>query len=174
MSDFPNQVTYVLQEDLGVLTTLPGDTLSLIHLMAADLASGLGSAKDLLLGLGEMSFSCLYSVTAPLLEALLTSCQTGVTGMGTLAGDGVGILGGMVDSAWWVTSLFGGRLWEQSEGYVGAVVSELGGQATTVGGGLGTLMWRCGNGGGNGVQMAQGLVMGGGAGVVGGVTEGCG
>ncbi|XP_067093458.1 endonuclease domain-containing 1 protein [Osmerus mordax] len=171
ITQLPGQVTYVLQEDLGVLTALPGDTLSLFHLMASDLASGLGSAKDLLVGLGQMSFSCLYSCTAPLLEALITSCQTGVMGIGTLAGDGVGILGGMVDSAWWVTSLFGGRLWEQSEGYVGAVVSELGGQATTVGGGVGTLMWGCGHGVGNIVKMAQGLVVGGVENVVGNIVK---
>ena len=73
MSDLSYQVTYVLQEDLGVLTALPGDTLSLFHLMASDLASGLGSAKDLVVGLGQTSSSCLYSCTAPLLEALLTS-----------------------------------------------------------------------------------------------------
>lgn len=154
------QVTYVLQEDLGVLSTLPGDTFSLFHLMASDLVSAVGSATDLLLGLGETCFSGMYHCTSSMLGALCTSCHTGVTGVGTLAGDTVGIFGGAVDNAWWVTRLFGGRLWEHSEGYVGAVVSEMGGQVKAVGGGLGRLAWGGGNVVGNVVGTGGGLITG--------------
>ncbi|XP_056142878.1 uncharacterized protein LOC130118454 [Lampris incognitus] len=160
ITQLPGQVTYILQEDLGVLSVLPGDTFSLFHLITSDLVSGLGSAVDMLLGLGETCFSCVYHCTSSMLEALLTSCQTGVTGVGVLASDTVGIFSGAVDNAWWVTSFFGGRLWEQSEGYVGTLVSEMGGQAKTVGGGLGSLAWRSGNGVGNVVGLVSGLIMG--------------
>lgn len=95
-----------------------------------------------------------------MLGALLDSCCTGVTGMGTLAGDVVGIFGNSLDNCWWVTKLFGGRLWDQSEGYVGTVVSEMGGQAKAVGGGLGRLAWRSGNGAGKVFRMGGGLILG--------------
>lgn len=80
--------------------------------------------------------------------------------MGTLAGDTVGIFGNALDNGWWVTKFFGGRLWEQSEGYVGTVMSEVGGQAKAVGGGLGTLAWRSGNGVGRVFSFGGGLLMG--------------
>ncbi|XP_071765438.2 uncharacterized protein LOC139919557 [Centroberyx gerrardi] len=169
ITELPGQVTYVLQEDLGVLCALPGDTFSLLHLVTSDLVSGLGSAADMLLDLGGTCCSNIYYCTSSMMEALLTSCHTGVTGVGTLAGDTVGIFGDAVDNAWWVTRFFGGRLWEQSEGYVGTVMSEMGGQAKAVGGGLGRLAWRSGNGVGNVVRMGGGLVMGTVEGIVGAV-----
>ncbi|KAK6326452.1 hypothetical protein J4Q44_G00020970 [Coregonus suidteri] len=95
----PGQVAFVLQEDLGVLSALPGDTLSVFYNMASDLVSGVGSVTGLILGVGEMCFSTLYCITAPLVGSLFTSCQDGVTGVGTLAWDGVGIFGGIVDNA---------------------------------------------------------------------------
>lgn len=95
-----------------------------------------------------------------MLEALWNSCYTGVTGMGTLAGDTVGIFGNALDNGWWVTKFFGGQLWEQSEGYVGTVMSEMGGQAKAVGGGLGTLAWRSGNGVGRVFSFGGGLITG--------------
>ncbi|XP_029928898.1 uncharacterized protein LOC115374220 [Myripristis murdjan] len=160
ITQLPGQVTYVLQEDLGVLCALPGDTFSLLHLMTSDLVSWAGSAVDMLLGIGDTCFSGMYHCTSSMLGALMASCQTGVTGVGTLASDTVGIFGGAADNAWWVTKLFGGRLWEHSEGYVGTVVSEIGGQAQAVGGGLGKLVWRSGNGVGNVFRMGGGFVMG--------------
>lgn len=72
----------------------------------------------------------------------------------------MGIFGNALDNGWWVTKFFGGRLWEQSEGYVGTVMSEMGGQATTVGGGLGRLASRSGIGVGNTFRLGGGLIMG--------------
>lgn len=95
-----------------------------------------------------------------MLGALLDSCYTGVTGTGTLAADVVGIFGNGLDNCWWVTKLFGGRVWDQSEGYVGTVVSEMGGQAKAVGGGLGRLAWRSGNGAANVFRAGGGLILG--------------
>ena len=154
------QVTYVLQEDLGVLFALPGDTFSVFHLLISDLFSWTGSAAEMLLGIGQNCLSSGYFCSSSILEALLSSCQTGVTGMGTLAGDTVGIFVDSLDNAWWVTKFFGGRLWEQSEGYVGTVMTEMGGQAKTVGGGLGKLAWRSGNGVGNVFRLGGSLIMG--------------
>lgn len=153
-------MTYVLQEDLGVLSALPGNTFSLLHLLTSDFFSWMGSAAEMLLGFGETCFFSIYYCASSMVGALLSSCQTGVTGMGTLAGDTVGIFGDALDNGWWLTKFFGGRLWEQSEGYVGTVMSEMGGQAKAVGGGFGKLVWRSGNGVGNVFKLGGGIIMG--------------
>lgn len=103
--------------------------------------------------------------------ALLDSCYTGVTGMGTLAGDTVGIFSDALDNGWWVTKFFGGHLWEQSEGYVGTVVSEMGGQATALGGGVGRLVWRSVNGVVNVFSLGVGMIMGAVDVFIGGIRE---
>lgn len=155
-----HQVTYVLQEDLGVLSALPGDTFSLLHLLTSDLFSWIGAAADTLFGFGKNCAASVYHCSSRMLGELLDSCYTGVTGMGTLAGDAVGILGDSLDNCWWVTRFFGGRVWDQSEGYVGTVVSEMGGQAKAVGGGLGRLAWRSGSGVGSIFRMGGGVILG--------------
>ncbi|XP_015226281.1 PREDICTED: uncharacterized protein LOC107082231 [Cyprinodon variegatus] len=160
ITEFPAQVTYVLQEDLGILSALPGDTLTLFHLLISDLLSWMGSAADMLLGIGGTCFSSVYFCTSSMAEALLISCHTGLTGMGTLAADTVGIFGGALDNSWWVTKFFGGRLWEQTEGYVGTVVSEMQGQAQAVGGGLGRLACRSGSGVGNVFRVGGNFIIG--------------
>ncbi|XP_059195090.1 uncharacterized protein LOC131976186 [Centropristis striata] len=160
VTQLPGQVTYVLQEDLGVLSALPGETFSLFHLLTSDFLSWTCSAGETLLGIGECCFSSMYYCSSSMLGALLDSCHTGVTGVGTLAGDTAGIFGDALDNAWWVTKFFGGRLWENSEGYVGSVVSEMGGQAKAVGGGFWRLVWRSGNGVGNVFRTGGGLIMG--------------
>ncbi|XP_042345271.1 uncharacterized protein LOC121945250 [Plectropomus leopardus] len=160
VTQLPAQVTYVLQEDLGVLSALPGETFSLFHLLTSDLLSWVRSAGETLLGIGETCCSSIYYCSSSMVGTLMNSCHTGVTGVGTLAGDTVGIFGDALDNAWWVTKFFGGRLWEQSEGYVGTVVSEVGGQAKAVGGGLGSLVWRSGKGVGNVFRLGGGVVMG--------------
>lgn len=164
-------MSYVLQEDLGVLCALPGDIFSVVHLLVSDVCSWMGSAAEMLLGIGETIFSSSYFCSSSLVEALTTSCHTGVTGIGTLAGDTVGILDDAVDNVWWVTKLFGGRLWEQSEDYVETVMSEMGGQVKSVGGGLHKLVWKSGNGVGNVFRLGEGLVTGVVNMVVGGVKE---
>lgn len=145
ITQLPGQVSYVLQEDLGVLSALPGDTYSVFHLLVSDVFSWIGSVVDLVLGVGEACFSRIYYCTSSMGEALLTSCCTGVTGMGALAGDTVGIFGGVLNNTWWVTKFFGGRLVEQSGDYVGTVVGELGGQACAVGCGVGRLLCKIGS-----------------------------
>ncbi|XP_047453661.1 uncharacterized protein LOC125015761 [Mugil cephalus] len=160
VTQLPGQVTYVLQEDLGVLSALPGDTLTVFHLLISDLLSGIGSAAEMLLGIGETCFLGIYYCTSSISGALLSSCYTGVTGMGTLAGDTVGIFSDALDNAWWVTKFFGEWLWDHSEGYVGTVMSEVGGQAQAVGKGFGSLAWRSGNGVGNVFRLGGGLIMG--------------
>ncbi|TNN81670.1 Endonuclease domain-containing 1 protein [Liparis tanakae] len=160
VTKLPGQVTYVLQEDLGVLSALPGETFSLVHLLTSDLLSWTGSAGETLLGIGGSCCSSIYYCSCSMLGALWNSCHTGVTGMGTLAGDTVGICGDALDNTWWVTKFFGGRLWNQSGGYVGSVVSEMGGQTMAVGGGLGRLVWRIGTGVGRVFRLGGGLIMG--------------
>lgn len=154
------QVTYVLQEDLGVLSALPGETFSLLHLLTSDFLSWMGLAGETLLGIGENCFSSVYYCSSSMLGALLNSCETGVTGMGTLAGDTVGIFSDALDNAWWVTKFFGGWLWEQIEGYIGTVLSEMGGQVKAVGGGVEKLAFRSGNWVGNVFKLGGGLITG--------------
>lgn len=144
VTQLPGQISYVLQEDLGVLSALPGNTYSVFHLLVSDVFSWIGSVIDFVLGVGEAIFSRIYFLTSSMGEALLCSCCTGVTGMGTLAGDTVGIFGGVLNNTWWVTKFFGGRLAGQSGEYVGTVVGELGGQASAVGCGVGKLGWKIG------------------------------
>uniref|UniRef100_A0A3B5AMS0 Uncharacterized LOC103367534 n=1 Tax=Stegastes partitus TaxID=144197 RepID=A0A3B5AMS0_9TELE len=160
VTQLPGQVTYVLEKDLGVLSALPGETFAFFHLLTSDLLSWMRSASEMLLSIGETCFFSVYNCASAMLEALLCSCHTGVTGMGTLAGDTVGIFSDVFDNAWWVTKFFGGRLWEQSEGYVGTVASEMGGQVQAVGGGLGRLAWRSGSGVGNVFRTVAGVILG--------------
>ncbi|XP_030605199.1 uncharacterized protein LOC115794081 isoform X1 [Archocentrus centrarchus] len=160
VTQLPGQVTYVLQEDLGVLSSLPGETFTVLHLLTSDLLSWIGSAGEILLGIGETCFCSVYYCTSSMMGELLSSCHTGVTGLGTLAGDTAGIFGDVLDNAWSVTKFFGGRLWEQSEGYVGTVMSEMGGQAQVVGGGLGRLVWRSGKGAINMFKLGGGVIFG--------------
>ncbi|XP_061574427.1 uncharacterized protein LOC133441063 [Cololabis saira] len=171
ITELPGQVLYILQEDFGVLSALPGDTVTLFHLIISDTFSWTGSAAEMLLGIGETSVSSVHYCTSSMLGALLSNCQTGVTGIHTLAGDSVGIFCDALDNAWSVTKFFGGRLWEQSEGYVGTVMSEIGSQAQSVGGGFGRLAWRSGKGMGNVFRMAGSLIMGMIETVFGGVRE---
>nr|XP_057909178.1 uncharacterized protein LOC131105260 [Doryrhamphus excisus] len=146
ITQFPGQVTYVLQEDLGVLSALPGDTVSLFYLLTSDLFSWMHWTVENLFGMGKSCVYGLYHCISSMLGELLNCCYTGVTGMGTLAGDTLGIFGDALDNTWWVTRFFGGRLLEQSGDYVGTVAMEMGDQAAAVGGGLGKLAWRSGSG----------------------------
>lgn len=164
-------MTYVLQEDLGVLASLPGETFTLLHLLTSDLLSWMGSAGEILLGIGETCFSSVYYCTSSMMGELLSSCHIGVTGLGTLAGDTAGIFGDALDNVWSVAKFFGGRLWEQSEGYAGTVMSEMGGQAQAVGGGLGRLVRRSGKGVISIFRLGGGVIYGMVDGVFGGVRE---
>ncbi|KAJ0066306.1 hypothetical protein NL108_010938 [Boleophthalmus pectinirostris] len=146
ITGLPGQVSYVLQEDLGVLSALPGDTYSVFHLLISDVFSWIRSVFNLVYDIGEACFSRIYYCTSSMGEALFSSCYTGVTGIGTLAGDTLGIFGDMFDNSWWLTKVFGGRLVEQSGDYVGTVVGELGSQTSAVGSGFGRLAWKSGNG----------------------------
>ncbi|XP_056457292.1 uncharacterized protein LOC130391271 [Gadus chalcogrammus] len=156
----PGQVAYILQEDLGVLTALPGDTCYMLYFVASGVVSRMRWAVEVVLDLVGGCGCGLYHCTSAMVGELLGSCYTGVTGVGTLAGDSVGIVGEVADNAWWVTRLLGGELWEQSKGYAGTVGSEMGGQVMTVGGGLGTLVWRILRGVFRVIRFVVGLVFG--------------
>ncbi|KAI4790551.1 hypothetical protein KUCAC02_034559 [Chaenocephalus aceratus] len=160
VTDLPGQVTYVLQEDLGVLSALPGETYSLFHLLTSDFLSCMGSAGDTILDIGEKLL--LQHLPRGLLHAGVFSGQLlhGGHRRGDPCWRHCGDMWGSVDNTWWVTKFFGGRLWEQSEGYVGTVVSEMGGQATALGGGFGRLVWRSGSGVFNVFRTGGGLVFG--------------
>ncbi|XP_019751680.1 uncharacterized protein LOC109531686 isoform X2 [Hippocampus comes] len=142
ITQFPGQVTYVLRKDLGVLTALPGDFFSLFYLLTSDLLSWVRWVAETLL---DFLMDCIYNLyycASSMLAALLNSCYTGVTGVGTLAGDTVGICGNALGKTWRVSKFFGGRLLRQSGDYAGTVAMEMGDQALAVGEGTGRLAWR--------------------------------
>ncbi|XP_031432225.1 endonuclease domain-containing 1 protein [Clupea harengus] len=167
LTGLPGQVTYILGEDMAALSAVPSGTFSLFQNMVCDLWSGMWSATNLVAEVGELCFSGIYSCSSPLVGSLFGACQDGVTGVGQLAMDSVGIFGGVLDNVWSVFKFFGGTAWDHSEGYVGTVLSELGHQVKTVGLGLGTLVWRGGRGLGNVVGAVGGLA----GGTVGSVVE---
>ncbi|KAL4616794.1 hypothetical protein GN956_G22031 [Arapaima gigas] len=160
VTHIPSQVSYIVQEDVSILSSLPLDTFSVFYNIIADAAWGVMSAGGLLSATGKLCFSCIYCCTAPLVETLINTCTEGVTGVGTLAGDGVGIFGKIVENAWSVSRFIGGTAWEQSEGYLCAVFSELGSQVERMGGGLGKLVTKGGRGASNVVKVV-GWMLGG-------------
>ncbi|KAG9344971.1 hypothetical protein JZ751_009511, partial [Albula glossodonta] len=160
LTQIPGQVYHVIREDLAVLSSLPGDTLSVFYNVIADTAGGVMSAGGLAGKAGALCASQLYTCTWPLVGALFNTCRDGVMGVGMLTWDGVGVFGGMLDKTWSVSKYIGGKAWEQSQGYLGAVLSESGGQAQRVGGGLRKLVMKGGKGCVNVLYMAWRVVGG--------------
>uniref|UniRef100_A0A8C9S0K1 INO80 complex subunit E n=1 Tax=Scleropages formosus TaxID=113540 RepID=A0A8C9S0K1_SCLFO len=160
ITHIPRQVSDVIQEDVGILSALPSDTFSVFYSIVSDATSGVMSAGGLLGAAGEQCISYVYCCTASLVDTLLNTFVEGVTGVGTLAGDGVGIFQGIAANAWSVSKFITGTAWEHSEGYLCAVFSELGSQMQGVGGGLGKLVMKGGRGVSNVVKIV-GMVMAG-------------
>ncbi|KAJ8287760.1 hypothetical protein COCON_G00004190 [Conger conger] len=160
LAQLPGQVTHVIQEDLAVLSSLPGGACSIVYNVVGDAALGALGAVSLAGRAGAACVSQVYACTSPLVGTLLSTCQEGVTGVGTLTSDGAGILGWVANRAWSVSKFFGGRTWEQSRDFLWAVLGELGSQSKRVGGGLGKLALRGGKGVANTVCLA-GRVVGG-------------
>ncbi|XP_036394078.1 endonuclease domain-containing 1 protein [Megalops cyprinoides] len=160
LAEIPGQVSHVIQEDLTVLSSLPCDTFSLFQNLVSDAAWGVTSVGGLLGKAGALCACQLYSCTSPLVGTLIDSCKEGIAGAGTLTWDGVGVFGGIVDGAWSVSRFIGGKAWEQSEGYLCGVLSELGSQVQGVGGGLGKLVMKGGKGVGNVVKTAGWVIKG--------------
>ncbi|XP_048880826.1 endonuclease domain-containing 1 protein [Brienomyrus brachyistius] len=156
----PEQVSYVLQEELGILSAVPYDTFLVSYNIISDAAGGVSSVGSLLGRVVGGCGSLVYSCTSPLVETLITSFMEGVTGMGVLAGDGVGIFGGLVNTTWSASTLIGGTVLEQGEGYVWALSSELGSQVMSMGTGLGKLLVKGGRGVSNVVSFV-GVLLGG-------------
>ncbi|XP_077455134.1 uncharacterized protein LOC144073295 isoform X2 [Stigmatopora argus] len=142
ITHFPGQVLYVVQEDVGVLAALLEDTVSFVYLVTSDLLSWIRWSLETLL---DILMSCIYGVyycSSSMLVVLLNTCYMGVTGVGTLIWDTVGIFGDVLRNTWWVTKFFGGRLLRQSGDYAGTIAMEMGEQAVALGGGTGRLAWR--------------------------------
>ncbi|XP_077578025.1 uncharacterized protein LOC144199982 [Stigmatopora nigra] len=142
ITQFPGQVLYVLQEDLGVLAALPEDTVSFLYLLTSDLLSWIRWSLETLLDIVMSFIYGIYYCSSSMLAVLLNTCYMGVTGLGTLSWDTVGIFGDVLGNTWWVSKFFGGRLLRQSGDYAGTVAMEMGDQAVALGGGTGRLAWR--------------------------------
>ncbi|KAJ8392935.1 hypothetical protein AAFF_G00071390 [Aldrovandia affinis] len=119
LTQIPSQASHVIQEHVAVLSSLPGDTLTLFYNVIADVARGVRSAGGLAGRAGALCASQLYSCTSPLVGTLIDTCKDGVTGAGTLTWDGVGIFGGMVDRAWSVSRFVGGERGSRARGIFG-------------------------------------------------------
>ncbi|KAI4890324.1 hypothetical protein NFI96_018350, partial [Prochilodus magdalenae] len=142
LTNLPSQLTYILQEDAAVLAALPQDTLVLVQDLIYGAASGVENVWNVLYRVAETGVGSVYFCLRTLVGTLLLSCQDGVTGTGTLMSDTMGLATGTLKQA----LEFGGGL-AGSAGcglveYLGTVGGEMGHQARTVGGGLGTLVWR--------------------------------
>uniref|UniRef100_A0AAY3ZY74 INO80 complex subunit E n=1 Tax=Denticeps clupeoides TaxID=299321 RepID=A0AAY3ZY74_9TELE len=172
LTSIPGQVTYVVQEDLAVLSSVPGDVFTVFENIACDTwTSAVSPVVGMVYGAGELCVTGLYCCTSPLVGTLLTSCQEGVTGAGTLALDGMSILGEILNSTWSISKFLGGKVLGNSEDYVESLASELGHQVHSAGRGVGKLAWRGGRGVGHVLGMIEWLSRGVVSAAVGNVQE---
>ncbi|XP_036436253.1 uncharacterized protein LOC118814652 [Colossoma macropomum] len=160
LTNLPSQVSYVLQEDAAVLAAVPRDSLIVVQDVVYGVASGAENIWNILYRVVENGGGSLYFCIRTLVGTLLLSCQEGVAGTGTLMCDIMGLATGTLQEA----LELGGRL-VGSTGYglveyLGAVGCEMGHQTSTVGKGLGTLVWRSQRGLGH-LLKAVGTIVGG-------------
>lgn len=163
VTNFPFQLTYVLQEDLAVLASVPGDSYTLVNNLCSGVCSGVSCVLGTLYQTGETSVCTIYSCLSPLASSLVLAFQEGFTGTGTLASDALGIMTGTMGNGFRIIRMVLGSVWDQMLDYLCAVSSEMGYQVSTVGSGIGKLTWRSGRGVGHLLNIV--------ASIVGGVVE---
>lgn len=144
--NFPSQVAYVLQEDVAVLASVPGDSITLVNNLGSGVSSGVSRVCNTLYETGEVTTCTLYSCISPLVSSLLLAVQEGFVGMGTLVWDALGIVIGTVGNGFKICRMVLGSVLDQMVDYLCAISSELGQQVSTVGCGIGKLTWRSGKG----------------------------
>ncbi|XP_067260197.1 endonuclease domain-containing 1 protein isoform X3 [Chanodichthys erythropterus] len=132
VTNFPFQVTYVLQEDLAVLASVPGDSYTLVNNLCSGVCSGVSCVLGTLYQTGETSVCTIYSCLSPLASSLILAFQEGFTGMGTLASDALAIVTGTMGNGFRIIRMVLGSVWDQMLDYLCAVSSEMGCQVSTV------------------------------------------
>ncbi|XP_067304957.1 endonuclease domain-containing 1 protein isoform X2 [Pseudorasbora parva] len=163
VTNFPFQLTYVLQEDLAVLASVPGDSYTLVNNLCSGVCSGVTCTLSTLYQTGETSVCTVYACLSPLASSLGQAFLDGFTGTGTLASDALGIVTGTVGNGFSIIKMVFGPVCDQMVDYLCAVSSEMGHQVSTVGSGTGKLLWRSGRGVGHVLNII--------ASVMGGVVE---
>ncbi|XP_056097816.1 uncharacterized protein LOC130076672 isoform X2 [Rhinichthys klamathensis goyatoka] len=158
--NFPFQLTYVLQEDLAVLASVPVDSYTLVNNLCSGVSSGVSCIFSTLYQTGETSVCTVYSCLSPLASSLVLAFQDGFTGTGTLASDALGIMTGTVGNGFRIIKMVLGSVGDQMVDYLCAVSSEMGHQVSTVGNGIGRLTWRSGRGVGHLLNIAVSIVGG--------------
>ncbi|XP_062847686.1 uncharacterized protein LOC134310099 [Trichomycterus rosablanca] len=149
LTNIPSQVGFVLQKDAAVLASLPMDSVRLVRNLGSGVAKGVENVGSVAYHVTEHSVCSLYDFTSTLTGTLLSSCYEGLAGTGTLTCD---ILGLATDTLVKVLDLgtgIGGSACRSLGGFVGSVGSEMGQQGSSVGQGVGTLIWRGMRGVGN-------------------------
>ncbi|KAL1259295.1 hypothetical protein QQF64_009872 [Cirrhinus molitorella] len=158
--NLPFQLTYILQEDLSVLASVPGDSYTLVNNLGSGVTSGISCVLNTLYQTGEISVCTAYSCLSPLGSSLFVAFQDGLFGTGTLAADALGIATGTVGSGFRIIWMMIGSVWDQTVDYLYVVSSEMGNQVSTVGSGVGKLTWRSGKGVGHVLNMVVSIIGG--------------
>ncbi|XP_016387636.1 uncharacterized protein LOC107723496 isoform X3 [Sinocyclocheilus rhinocerous] len=158
--NLPFQLTYILQEDLAVLASVPGDSYTLVNNLGSGVSSGISCVLNTLYQTGETSVCTAYSCLSPLAGSLFMAFQEGFIGMGTLALDSLGIMTGTVGNGFRIIRMTLGSVWDQTVDYLCAVSSEMGHQVSTVGSGVGKLTWRSGRGVGQLLKIVASIIGG--------------
>ncbi|XP_042627989.1 uncharacterized protein LOC109105870 isoform X1 [Cyprinus carpio] len=158
--NLPFQLTYILQEDLAVLASVPGDSYTLVNNLASGVSSAILCVLNTLYQTGETSVCTVYSCLSPLAGSLFMAFQEGFIGTGTLALDTLGIMTGTVGNGFRIIRMILGSVWDQTVDYLCAVSSEMGHQVSTVGSGVGKLTWRSGRGVGHLLKIMASIIGG--------------
>uniref|UniRef100_A0AAR2KHV7 INO80 complex subunit E n=1 Tax=Pygocentrus nattereri TaxID=42514 RepID=A0AAR2KHV7_PYGNA len=160
LTNLPSQVSYVLQEDAAVLAAVPRDSLVVVRDVVCGVASGAENTWNILYQVVENGVGSLYFCIRTLVGTLLLSCQEGVTGTGTLMCDIMGLVTRMLQEALELGGHLAGSTGYGLVEYLGTMACEMGHQTSTVGRGLGTLVWRSQRGVGH-LLKAVGAIVGG-------------
>ncbi|KAL6489468.1 hypothetical protein MHYP_G00032090 [Metynnis hypsauchen] len=160
LTNLPSQVSYVLQEDAAVLAAVPRDSLIVVRDVVYGVASGAENTWNILYQVVENGVGSLYFCISTLVGTLLLSCQEGVTGTGTLMCDVMGLVTGTLQEALELGGRLAGSTGYGLVEYLGTMGCEMGHQTSTVGRGLGTLVWRSQRGVGH-LLKAVGAIIGG-------------
>ncbi|XP_059423666.1 uncharacterized protein LOC132158320 isoform X1 [Carassius carassius] len=160
VTNLPFQLTYILQEDLAVLASVPGDSCTLVNNLVSGVYSGISCILNTLYQTGETSVCTTYACLSPLAESLFVAFQEGFIGTGTLASDAVGIMTGTVGNGFRIIRMILCSVFDHTVDYLCVVSSEMGHQVSTVGSGVGKLTWRSGKGVGHMLNIVASIIGG--------------
>ncbi len=160
VTNLPFQLTYILQEDLAVLASVPGDSCTLVNNLVSGVYSGISCILNTLYQTVETCVCTTYACLSPLAESLFVAVQEGFIGTGTLASDTLGIMTGTMGNGFRIIRMILGSVLDQMVDYLCVVSSEMGHQVSTVGSGVGKLTWRSAKGVGHMLNIVASTICG--------------